>query len=116
MVSGLVATRKTAGDNKIFFINGADISNTSMLADGVHLSESGASQLADELIGLIEPSTVSTPGFFAANDANFQYSGRIDFTNPRRPAFAFPGVSVKTKFSGSSLSVVIIVFYSAYSC
>lgn len=39
-----------------------------------------------------------------ANDAKIQYIGRIDFTNPLAPTFAFPGVSIKAKFQGTSIS------------
>ena len=35
--------------------------------------------------------------------ADIQYSGRIDFSNPLTPAFAFPGISIKAKFNGTDV-------------
>ncbi len=49
----------------------------------------------------------TTMVFVNAADANIVYSGRIDFSNPLAPAFSFPGVSVKAKFQGSAIDVVI---------
>jgi lysophospholipase L1-like esterase len=44
---------------------------------------------------------------FAADNPLFQYSGRIDFSNPRAPRYWMPGVYVKAKFTGSSCTVLI---------
>src|SRR5665647_2015178 len=34
-----------------------------------------------------------------------QYSGRIDYTNPKQPIFYWAGTAIKTNFSGTSLGV-----------
>jgi len=36
-----------------------------------------------------------------------QYSGRIDFSNPKQPTFFWAGTSVKTQFTGTSLGVFL---------
>lgn len=35
------------------------------------------------------------------------YWGRVDFTNPKAPAFVYSGVTIRTKFTGTSLSAKI---------
>ncbi|MCX6182427.1 MAG: electron transporter RnfD, partial [Bacteroidetes bacterium] len=52
----------------------------------------------------IKASGQSPTHFIAADDPNIQYVGRIDFTNPKAPAFSFPGVSISAKFSGTAIS------------
>jgi endoglucanase len=47
--------------------------------------------------------TVSVP----ASDADIQYSGRIDFTNPNAPRFDWPGVSILAVFQGSSIGILL---------
>ncbi len=34
-----------------------------------------------------------------------EYTGRVDFSNPKKPAFGFSGVAINCKFSGSSVKV-----------
>ncbi|MFM7022828.1 MAG: GDSL-type esterase/lipase family protein [Flavobacteriales bacterium] len=45
--------------------------------------------------------------FIEADDANIQYMGRIDFSNPKAPAYTYPGVSISAKFNGTSVSAEI---------
>ncbi len=45
--------------------------------------------------------------FFAADNPNIQYIGRIDFTNPKLPRFWQPGVYINVKFSGSYCEVIL---------
>ncbi|SFX89690.1 SGNH/GDSL hydrolase family protein [Cytophaga hutchinsonii] len=45
--------------------------------------------------------------FIDASNTNIHYSGRIDFSNPKAPAFWFPGISIKASFQGPSIDVVI---------
>lgn len=45
--------------------------------------------------------------FYAANDPNIQYTGRIDFTNPELPRFWQPGVYINAKFTGSTCEVIL---------
>lgn len=44
---------------------------------------------------------------FKADHPYFQYTGRIDFTNPQAPKFWNPGVYIKAKFKGSSCTVLL---------
>ena len=39
-------------------------------------------------------------------DKHIQYTGRISFTNPERPAFNFPGVQIIAAFEGTSLRMM----------
>jgi hypothetical protein len=49
--------------------------------------------------------SVVMAGFIPADDPNFQYTGRIDFSNKKAPEFSWAGTSVRTKFTGTSLKV-----------
>lgn len=42
-----------------------------------------------------------------ADNPNIQYTGRIDFTNPKRPKFWAPGVYIKATFTGRSCDLVV---------
>jgi hypothetical protein len=44
---------------------------------------------------------------YKASDSNFQYVGRIDFSNPDAPRFWAPGVYITAKFLGTSCDVLI---------
>lgn len=39
-------------------------------------------------------------------DKHIQYTGRISFTNPERPAFNFPGIQIIAAFEGTSLRMI----------
>ena len=43
--------------------------------------------------------------FYSAKEKNFQYTGRIDFTNPSLPRFYSPGVYIKANFEGSTCQI-----------
>ncbi|WP_069659978.1 SGNH/GDSL hydrolase family protein [Arcticibacter eurypsychrophilus] len=43
--------------------------------------------------------------FYSAKEKSFQYTGRIDFTNPALPRFYSPGVYIKANFEGSSCQI-----------
>jgi len=45
--------------------------------------------------------------YIDASNTNIQYSGRIDFGDPKAPKFWFPGISIKAKFQGPSLDIVM---------
>jgi hypothetical protein len=49
----------------------------------------------------------SSLSFFAADDPNIQYIGRIDFSNPKLPRFWQPGVYITAKFKGSTCDVIL---------
>lgn len=42
-----------------------------------------------------------------ADHAHIRYTGRVDFTNPKRPRFDWPGVQVTARFQGTSVAVVL---------
>lgn len=45
--------------------------------------------------------------FFEADNRNIQYTGRIDFSNPKKPRFWASGVYIKAKFKGTSCEIVL---------
>src|ERR1700730_9317273 len=42
---------------------------------------------------------------YAADDPNIQYTGRIDFTNPKIPKYSVGGVYIAARFLGTAVSV-----------
>jgi hypothetical protein len=49
----------------------------------------------------------SAPRTIAPSDTLIEYSGRIDFTNVNAPRFSYSGVSIRTCFKGTSVSVIL---------
>lgn len=47
------------------------------------------------------------PKFFAADNSHIQYTGRVDFSNPKLPKYWSPGVYVQVKFKGNSCKVIL---------
>ena len=45
------------------------------------------------------------PRFFAADNANIQYTGRVDFSDVKKPRFWAPGVYLTVRFKGPACSV-----------
>jgi hypothetical protein len=45
--------------------------------------------------------------FFAADHPFIQYTGRVDFENPKLPRFWQPGVYITAKFSGTPCDVIL---------
>jgi len=45
--------------------------------------------------------------WYAADNKNFEYMGRIDFSNPQLPRFWNPGVVVRIKFVGKECRIVV---------
>lgn len=45
--------------------------------------------------------------FFAADNPNIQYVGRIDFSHPKRPRFWQPGIYFTTRFTGTRCEVIL---------
>jgi hypothetical protein len=41
------------------------------------------------------------------DDPRIQYSGRIDFSNPKTPFFDWPGVSISSRFRGTSIGFLL---------
>jgi lysophospholipase L1-like esterase len=44
---------------------------------------------------------------YPADDPNILYTGRIDFSDPRRPKFSAPGVYLRARFRGTGASVLL---------
>jgi lysophospholipase L1-like esterase len=54
--------------------------------------------------------SVLMPGgsvFVPANDPHIQYMGRIDFSDPQKPRFWSPGVTIQVRFKGPSCRLLI---------
>ncbi|MBC7485357.1 MAG: T9SS type A sorting domain-containing protein [Cytophagaceae bacterium] len=49
----------------------------------------------------------ATDFYIKADDPAIQYMGRIDFSNPQKPSYSFPGISIKAKFNSSTIKAVI---------
>jgi hypothetical protein len=49
----------------------------------------------------------ATPKVFYADDARIQYTGRIDFTNPRLPRFWQPGVTITMRVESNFCELII---------
>jgi lysophospholipase L1-like esterase len=45
--------------------------------------------------------------FVPANDPHIQYMGRIDFSDPKKPRFWSPGVTIRVRFKGPSCRLLI---------
>ena len=57
-------------------------------------------------LGAAASTTVPQRGtFISPTDPNIQYTGRISFINPRRPAFTYPGTQIAATFCGTSLKI-----------
>lgn len=50
-----------------------------------------------------DPAMVRIP----ANHPMIRYTGRIDFSDVLKPSFTFPGVSVKAKFEGNAIDILL---------
>ena len=48
-----------------------------------------------------------TAHFYSADHPYIQYTGRIDFSNPKLPKFRMPGIYVTAKFKGTFCEVII---------
>ena len=63
------------------------------------------------LASFLFPSQVHTQGysigFFAADNPFIQYTGRIDFTDPKLPRFWQPGVYITAKFKGHRCKIIL---------
>ncbi len=69
-----------------------------------------AALLGGVFLGLHRPASQAAPSslrLFEADDKNIQYTGRIDFTNPKKPRFWAPGVYIRARFQGSECAVVV---------
>ncbi|WP_437835460.1 SGNH/GDSL hydrolase family protein [Sorangium sp. So ce1153] len=49
----------------------------------------------------------TTERIYDADDSNIQVSGRVDFSDPKKPRFSTPGVTIQASFKGSSVAVTL---------
>jgi lysophospholipase L1-like esterase len=49
----------------------------------------------------------SSPHSYAADDPGLLYTGRIDFSDPKKPVFSAPGVSIQVRFQGTGAAVML---------
>jgi hypothetical protein len=54
-------------------------------------------------------------GIIDSDDPNIQYAGRFDFSNPKKVAFDWAGVSFKARFEGTSCSVRLADYKNEYA-
>lgn len=62
------------------------------------------------LIGLgliVAACSTSEISFFEADHEHIQYTGRVDFSDPKKPKFWAPGVYIQAKFEGSFCELLI---------
>lgn len=52
--------------------------------------------------------------FIEADNENFRYTGRVDFTNEKAPAIIYAGSMIFTKFEGTSLKIAIRNHHCCY--
>lgn len=57
------------------------------------------------LLGLGASQAAPAPKFFAADNPNIQYTGRVDFSQAKKPRFWAPGVYITVRFKGPSCTV-----------
>jgi len=55
------------------------------------------------VIGKLAP----TKTLISASNPNIQYMGRVDFTRPESPLFAYSNITIKAKFEGTSLDLLL---------
>jgi lysophospholipase L1-like esterase len=53
--------------------------------------------------------------FFAANNPNIRYVGRVDFSNPKKPQIWAPGAYIKVRFKGPALKLLVKNLGKAHS-
>ena len=55
----------------------------------------------------VTPPVAKSQGRISAADPRIRYTGRIDFSNPTRPAFDWPAITIEAAFEGTSLAVLL---------
>ena len=74
--------------------------------DGLHLNETGY-RVWNRLLSEMLWSFTDHNGIISPADSGFRYTGRIDFSEPRAPVIFWPGTTIKARFEGTSLSIVM---------
>ncbi|MDR3714335.1 MAG: SGNH/GDSL hydrolase family protein [Puia sp.] len=94
----------------LFLIALPTITNRPLSADRTASSATSASFALSASSASFTRSASSAPPrlhFFPANDPRFQYTGRIDFSDPAQPRFWAPGVYLKARFDGPSCKILL---------
>jgi lysophospholipase L1-like esterase len=74
--------------------------------DGLHLNEAGY-RIWDRLLSELLWSFGDHSGIISPADPEFQYTGRIDFSDPAEPVLFWPGSTIRARFEGTSLQIVM---------
>jgi len=102
--NGTVLSVDVNGVNTIY----KDIASTGriyqngLFALGVCTGTAKFSNVNFSLKNISESKTLILP-----SDSKIQYMGRIDFTDTNKPLFAYPNVTIKAKFEGTSLNLLL---------
>jgi len=56
-----------------------------------------------------------TKNIISPSNKYIQYMGRVDFSNPEKPLFAYPNVTIKAKFEGTSIDLLIKHYNGNYT-
>jgi lysophospholipase L1-like esterase len=91
------------GDSSSPFANSQQDASPAVPMPVEELSED--EQQANEAQNMLPLSTAA--GFIAADDPLIRYTGRIDFSNPKRPRFDWPAVTIEAVFEGSSITALL---------
>lgn len=59
------------------------------------------------MLDLPAQKTVDVLPLYTADNALYQYTGRIDFTHPQTPRYWMPGIYVQAKFTGTRCTVLV---------
>lgn len=57
------------------------------------------------IIGTCHAQKISSSAFIPASHPNIAYIGRVSFKNPASPCFTYPGVQIRARFEGTSISM-----------
>jgi hypothetical protein len=88
----------------------ADVSTLAHQGAGhFELGQSRLRKVRSRLFGVVTAALLAVPALAATivrpDDAQLQYTGRVDFANPQAPVLSWPGTSIEGNFTGESLSL-----------
>lgn len=75
--------------------------------EGTNAAGNGASGSGGESTTVDLPLQPDAVTVFEADSPLLQYSGRVNFANPKRPEFSAPGVYIRARFRGSAVAVLL---------
>jgi Carbohydrate esterase 2 N-terminal len=57
---------------------------------------------------VVQPPTPAVKNVFPASHRHIQYTGRVDFSVPKKPKFWAPGVYIQAKFLGTYCTITVL--------